>query len=668
MHPGSDEPRGGLTSLARGCDRMLDLGLVAFAAWTLVYQACALLGAGTDWAAAAGALALIPCAWLVLGGRRRKDRLEPVAAVAPRRGPPRWLLGANLVAGIAAAVTFAFTSVDWVVVWILWLLAAACAVAWTSGSSGATADPGPARVFWPEGLVVLAWAAGLAAFSLFVVSPDGDDAYYVHWIAWIAAHGEFPIRDVVYSDRVFPSLYFPPASSFEPLAGTIARLTSLSTPDVVYLLVPPVASFLAVLAQWRLLRTWRVPMVGLALSVALLFVLFDAEEHRMPGAFFIGRMWQGKVLFLWLLVPTLLVLLHRYAARPGPRRLALLAAAGVAAVGFTTTGIFVVPVIAAGCLAPLLLRAPGRALAGIVATSAYPAFAGVVTLTSGGRQPEVYTDADVIPGNLVHFVFGDGVLALLAVGAVLIGPLVLRAPFAGRMIAGAAVLVGVLFSPPLPREIFHLTDLGRVLWRLNWALPAAALLGALATGLLARHRPLLLRAAPAVAIGVAIVAAGQPLWSPGADARVASEPAWKRLPSEIRAAQAILARTRPGDVVLAPRQVSQTVLVLSGTVTTVSPRGFFTKAFRGIPAARVPARLRLQRFAEQGLGGPAGARRNGPEVRRALRVLGVDVACVARVHAGAEQLLLRAGYAPFWTGRRLVCLSAPPRGSRGDGR
>jgi hypothetical protein len=94
------------------------------------------------------------------------------------------------------------------------------------------------------------------------------------------------------------------------------------------------------------------------------------------GRFFVIRLWQGKAVFVAVLVPILFVFLHEYAERPTRRLLLLLAASGVAGVGLTTTAIFVVPVIACGSLLGLAFRAPRRAAAGFAALVAYPVLAG----------------------------------------------------------------------------------------------------------------------------------------------------------------------------------------------------------------------------------------------------------------------------------------------------
>jgi hypothetical protein len=677
-----DDRRAAGEGAARACDLALDATVVAFAVWTLVYQLCAVARVGAAWAAGAGLLLAAPGVWLVLrrapAGRPDDGAPAPEARRAPgaqrhdaagptwrpwpaRRGRSARLLGprplgaATAATALVAAGLFAFAPVSWGVVSVLWVLSAALAVAWTTARLEAEAPQEAARGGVVELAVVAGWAVGLAVLALLVVNPDRDDAYYVHLSTWIAAHGRFPLRDVVFSDEVLPALYYPPAPSFEALAGTVARLASLEAPTVVYLVVPALGTALSVLATWRLLRSWGVRMAGLALTVAMLFLLFHAEGHRAPGAFFLSRMWQGKVLFATILIPLLLVWLHAHAARPSRRGLALLAAGGVAGVGLTTSAIFVMPVIAAGGLAPLALRAPRAALAGLVATAGYPTVAAVVALAVGGRQAGRYTVADADPGYLTELHFGEGVLALLGVAAVLLGPPLLRRASAGRMLAATALLLGLLFAPGVPEAIFELTELGRVLWRLLWALPVAALLGALVDRAAGDARPALLALLLAALVCAAAALAGTPLWA-AQGVRVADRPALKRAPAQLDRARRILAQVRPGDVVLAPRPVSQTILVLSGTVTTVNPRWFFTKALRGVPEAHVPERLLLGAFAERAPG-PIPVARRGP-LRRALRVVGVDLACVRTRDAAGLRLVGSAGYGSPFAARDLRCLRA----------
>lgn len=617
----------------RAVDGVLDFLLIAFAAWTAIYHACLVLRIPASWAGLATVLAVVPAGVLAA----RPGRADPVPAAPPPRGASR-LLPVNAAAGVAAAVLFAFTDVPWVVVWSLWLVAAGCAVV---ASADRSAEVRAAVGGW-EVAIVAAWAVALALLALLLRGADADDAYYVHLASWVAAHGEFPLRDVAYSDQVFPALYFPPVFSFEALAGVVANAAHVSAPSVVYLAVPPVSGVLIVLAFWRLLRAWRVRARSAALTVAFVFLLFDAPEHLTYGSFFVARVWQGKVLFLVILVPLLLALLQEYAAGGGRRRLLLLFAAGVAAVGLTSSAIFVVPVIAAGGLAPAIVRSPRSAVAGLAAACAYPLGAGAVTLAVGGRAPAVYTASQTVPDVLAHYVLGTGVLALVALTAVLVGPTLLGRP--GRLVAGAVLLVGLLLTPGVPPIILDLTGLGRVLWRLNWALPAAALVGVLATAVAAPRG----RALTAAALCGAIVLAGTPVWSSphGGPLRIGL----RYKIGGTAAAHAILAQSGRGDVILAPRTIGHAIMVLSGDVTTVSLRRAFTRALTPVAEAHVPERKLLQRFSERGLGAVPPDR-----IRAALHMLGVDIACVQRHDRASRMVVRAAGYRSAVTTPALAC-------------
>jgi uncharacterized protein DUF6077 len=646
---------------ARAADRTLDFLVLAFAAWTAIYHVCLVLRLGVLWAGIAMAAALLPCAW---AARRSEPAQHDEGLPRDAPGPaPRLLAPAVVMLGLVAAALFAFTGTPWRVVWVLLAGAAAGAALLVRRRPPAAETPGGVRR--ADALVVLAWAVGLAVLSLFLVRADGDDTHYLHLASWIAAHGELPLRDVLFSDQALPAIFYPPVSSYEALAGTLARASGVAVPNVVYYGVPPLGSALAVLAMWRLLRAWGVRMVGVALTVAIVFLLWDTVpsatgDHKALGSLFVGRMWQGKILFLCVLVPVLFVLLGQYAARPSHRALVLLAAAGAAGVGLTITGVVLVPVIAAGCLAPLALRAPRRAALGFAATAAYPAASALVSVVVGARNAQDYLAEQVVPARLLHLVLADGVLALIAVGAMVLGPLLIPRVRAARMTASTTLLVVCLFAPGIPLLIFNVTGLGQVLWRLVWAVPIAALVGVLA----ARVRPPVV----AVALCAAIVLAGTPVWSvtePG----IASKPAWKRWPASVEATHAILRFARPGDTILAPGPISETILVVSGEVTTVAPRAFYASALLDVPGGHGRERLLLYGFTKHGLGRVVGEAPwheelpsrtiRAPDVRRALDAVGVDIVCMRRRFVGAVAMLREAGFRRVGGVPALTCVRAP---------
>jgi hypothetical protein len=642
--------------IARVCDGLLDFLVLGLAAWTVVYHVALVLRVDAVWAGVVGVAALVPCGLLAV---RREPAREPQPT--PRAGGRRSLgrfAVLNVAAGLSAAALFAFADAPWRAVWILWAPAAGAAVLVTSLRPAGWPAAKPAQESsweaWLTTALALVWAGVLAGVALFLVRGSEDDTYYVHLSTWIAEHGTFPLRDTIFSDEVFPAIIYPPLSSVEAAVGTVARATGLAAPDLAYYLVAPLVAMLGVLAVWRLLRAWQVPLAGVALSVGMVFLLWDAAEHRGLGNAIAGRSWHGKVALAAVLVPLLFVLLQQYVEQPTTRGLVLLAAAGTAAVGLSSTAVFLVPVVAAGCLAAIAWEAPRRAGVALAATVAYPVGAGIVAAAVGGRTAE--TNPYGLPGVLLHYVLDEGVLALVAAAAILVAPVLVPRAAGARMTATTALLVIVLFAPPVLKAVFDVTGLGRVLWRLLWAVPIVALVGVLAVGLAGRFRSPVLKVLPAALLCAAFVAWGTPVWSAG-PVHLASRPAWKRPPGTVATADWILSLARPGDVVLAPSKTSQTIAVMSGDVYTVSPRAVYALALRDTPGGYAWRRVVLGSFADDGLEGIVPRTTRLPEadeVVESLGLVGVDLACVVD-RPETRELLSVAGYEPVETDRDLVC-------------
>jgi hypothetical protein len=650
------------TRAARLTDCILDFFVLAVGAWTVVYHACLVLDVASAGALIAWAILLIPCAWLAFG---RHDT-QPRAALPPTEPWPRrrlaLVLGWYTIAAATGSAIYAFAETRWAFVWLVLLLTAAAGtgLAFLRAAGRVRLDLADdnARA-WPGALITFAWAGALAVFSLFLVRPSPDDTQYVHLSTWIAEHGEFPLRDTLFSAQVFPAIIYPPLSSFEALIGAVAAALGASAPGVTYLFVTPLATVLGVLSLWRLLRTWQAPMVGLALSTALVFLLMAAQEHRRLGTLFVGRIWQGKIVLLVVLVALLFVLLQTYSRRPAWRQGVLLAAAGAAAVGLTSSGTFLVPVLAAGCLAPLALRSARQAAGGFVAASGYPLGSLAVTAVIGSRRAGEDFASDVVAGELARLALGSGLFAFIAVGAALLGPLLIPSRRAGLMAAATVLVVVILYAPPVPPLIWELTGIGTVLWRLVWLVPVAALLGITATSVLGRGRQPLLRAVPAVLLCAALIVWGTPVWDFGT---VESTPSWKRSPESLTAARRILARAEPGDVVLAPQAIAQTLVIISADVSTVSPRVFYTLALEDVPEAHVRERLLLQSVLEPAIVAAMTTVPEGlgdDEIAHALRLVSVDVACVETRKNASLRAVEAAGYSPSFSVSGLTCLDAP---------
>lgn len=658
--PASAHPRASrLAGWPAGCDALVDLAVVGLATWTVVYHV-ALLG-GLDVTRAVllelVVLAVVGVAWW--RSRRDLDRLDRPGDLDRLDRPGRLdrplVVGTSLSAG-GAAVLLAVNG-PWPAVVVLWLLAALGGAAWAVLRLGG-APVGPREQHGPEGvLVCLAWAAALAVLSTFTLRPNPDDLYYVNLAQWVADRGTFPLRDTIFSDQSFPMSSWPPVASYDALTGTVARLVDAHAATVVYVGVPPVATFLSVLALWRLLRAWQVPLVPVALSVALVFLLFDAGPgYATPGNLFLTRLWQGKVILLCVVVPALLVYAVRYVERPTRARAAWLFAGGTAAVGLSTSAMFLVPLVAVAGIAPLLLRAPRRALVGCVAMASYPVATGVLTVVVGGHSADDFDSRRLYrfdPMWFGHQIFLDGLVALVAVTAVLAGALLIPHRGARLTTALLALATGVTFVPGVTELSYDLLGLGPTLWRVSWLVTVAALVGVLAASLASWRGLRALRFAAPVALVVALVGAGVPIWSEEAGVSLRRPPHWQRSSESVRAADLVTARVEPGGVVLAPPELAITIDVMTTRVKTVAPRKYFMDYLSEIPRFHYAERATAMDFVDPPPGSvPAGR----SEVVRALETIGVEQVCV-RADSGVSLAFLRAeGYQPSLRTYRFTCV------------
>jgi len=245
-------------------------------------------------------------------------------------------------------------SAPWLLVWVPWLVAAGADAWWAfrtlTAASGTDVDD-ELVLGRGEVAVVLGWAVALAALATFTLRPNPDDLYYVNLSQWVAEHGTFPLRDTIFADLTYPMSNWPPVASYDGLVGAVAHLAGTRAGSVEYLVVPPLATALSVLALWRLLRAWRVRQVAVVLSVALVFLLLDGtSSYGSPGNLFLTRLWQGKVILLCLLVPVLLVSALRFVERPS-RSTGLRLVLGGVAIGYGSAGL--APFLLAGLTAPL---------------------------------------------------------------------------------------------------------------------------------------------------------------------------------------------------------------------------------------------------------------------------------------------------------------------------
>jgi hypothetical protein len=657
---------------AAWCDGLLDAVVVLLATWTVVYHLCLVSRLGTTWALLLEVVALAATVVVLRRTCRRPAGWADLAHRQPRAGRTRARSLAAVAVG-AAVVAAVSTAADapFVLVWGPWLVSALSGTAWAARHLRTAPAPPRLEPVGPlEAGIAVGWALGLAVFSWWVLNPNADDLFYLNVSQEVADQGRFPLRDSLYSHLTLPMANWPPVASYDGLVGVVARLLGVRAGDVAYLAVLPIATALSVLALWRLLRAWRVPGVAWALSAALVFLLFDGGgSYATPGNLFVTRLWQGKIILLCVLVPMLLVYALRYVESPTRDRLVRLGLGSAAAVGLSTTAIFLVPVLALGGTAPLWRRAPRRALAGLAALAAYPLGAGLVTLLMGGRSADDFGERLLYRFDAAwigHQIFLDGGMALLGVLAVLVGLLLVPHP-AARVTTGVLVVTaGFVLVPGATRLSYDLTGLGPTLWRLSWVATVAALLGVGVAGgarwLQGRvPRPAGPLAGPAtVAVTLGVVAAlGTPVWtvaSSGASIRAPFH--WQRPPSSLTAADQVLRLAPPGSRVLAPDSLSIALAVSTTEVTTVAPREYYLQYLEHDPAFHYPERLALWHFVNDLEVDPPD--RFPPlsptALSEDLRRVGVDVVCTSAADTARYDELRALGLRPLMANPDYRCL------------
>ena len=334
--------------------------------------------------------------------------------------------------------------------------------------------------------------AGLAALlSLVMVRPDLDDVFVVNRSAWVAAHdGVFPDRDTIFSDNVLPvERSAALATSVEALLGSAAAVGRVSAAALTYLGFGPLIAALAVLATWRLLRGLGARSAAAATWAGTLFLVLDGAVHGSFGNFFAGRSWQGKAVFLLLVVPTLW---HHGAAygRTGLRRHLLALAAGVVAgLGLTSSSVLVAPpvVLAAVAATALDAGAPRRIarslvavvpalLAGFYAVFATPQRLGDAASVLGLLDVRRFLDSGTEPIAILRMVFGEGLAAYVALAAALTAWAVVGSRGSRMLLlAGPVVVFGAFLAPGVLDVLDAAGEADAVAWRTLWVLPLPAM-------------------------------------------------------------------------------------------------------------------------------------------------------------------------------------------------
>jgi len=505
------------------------------------------------------------------------------------------------------------------------------------------------RMSVPPAQLVLVLAGGLllATIVVFVRSANADDTFYVNRALHIvASNGPYPIRDTMFANQLYPNVLKPDlASSYEVLIGTVGWITHVDVRTLYYIVFPAIVSFLGVFTLWRLARTARTNVPIFAVAIAGIVMLLNTHPQGW-GAWAVLRSFQGKGVLPFLLIPWLWHHTTSDAARGMSRWLAWMVIGTIAAVGFTSTGGFVTPLVVAGGALAVLIRREPRDLR-LVGAAAIACIYPLAAAAAGGASLDVAASGigALSTSRAWSFALGAGTDLLVLTIVALVGWALVR----NRTLAyglGLVVLMIVVLQSPPSLHILAKLGLGKQMWRILWALPLPSVAGFVADAPLARGN---IGRVIAGVLGVFLVAGMYPGPRPvlGVDGHLSRRPTWDVDPDAMRAAERLVSLAHSGNVA-GPEQVSELVAMSSARVYDIAPRRVYTSPL----ATRVrgfhgPARLALH---EALRGSPI----TSAAFARDVRSLHVKALCVLIDAAESLQPALRtAGLRP--AGQDALC-------------
>jgi len=350
-------------------DRLLDASVAALAWWTLCCNATVLThGTGRQLLITAAVSGAALVALGVLWWRRRPGAGPAVStgASAPRGtqaelsgdATDRSTLTARLKLELRKprwwALLITFAVIAWwpskISNWALWGVPTALVVLFTVLSAREPwpprAEPSDAPPAWQRGaLWLLAIAAALITACLRL--PNTDDVLYVNMAVALADNPGRVLfsEDTLHGASVIPHTAYH-VHSFELLAGALSLITRIPPLEILHLGLSVFAGLLTPLAWWRLFRLLDPKRALWMVAVVMLwYVLEGTTPFSLPMHAF-ARLFQGKAVLATAGVAAITAYGIEFGLRPSWPRFFWLAAAQIAGLGLTSTGVWLCPLVA----------------------------------------------------------------------------------------------------------------------------------------------------------------------------------------------------------------------------------------------------------------------------------------------------------------------------------
>jgi hypothetical protein len=587
-------------------ETLLDFACVTLALWTLSCHLVVALHGSLSWAIdmfGVGACALL--IGLALYRHHDKGSLsETEVDMANGQAPPipalaLWPRAVGVALAVLGIAVFLLTR-DIVLLW--WSTVAGLLFGSIWVATDRQPNFAPARFTRRDAVILIMFGLIVVGITLVLHRWDADDVFYVGLAVDAADHPHLPLlqRDAMHGIAGLPlhlGLYR--VQSWEMLMAAVSYLSRIPATYCFHWLAASIAAFLMPLSWARLFRT-LVPSRWLWATATLIIVLLMVgDSPQWYGSFGPARIWQGKALFVSVLLPLLMAYGLEFGSRPNAQRGMLLAAAVVASVGATVNALWLAPVMAVLSVAA---AAPPRrlwpfAFGGALLASGYAIATGLIMM--GGAASELsssLTGASVdtwIRGSTR--MLGESNLLMFSMTA-LAAAWALSTLEPGRRFAALVpfAIWATVLNPYLATWVSaHVV--GPFYWRAWWAMPVPALL-ALVLTLEDADRvfgPLVGRIASAGLV-VGFVAFVPHISQFAADTGATlTRPRLKVPPTESRVAESLNREAGPRAIVVAPPHVGDLLPLLHHHAYPLEARHYLQTQREAVPMEELRQRRQM---------------------------------------------------------------------------
>jgi len=570
--------------------KIISTFLIAFAGWTISAQACVLLGWNIKDLLVLAPLVIFPLflACIFLPQTHRTNSLDTTTAVKPYKSYYKYLppSAITMLFILPAALYW-----SWIAFWTLAVLLLIVSLA-SPGSEIQSKSLNTIKIRSKSPpLIILLLAIAAIVLSYAVSRNDLDDSFYVAIAAFTSSNPEHSLLagDPMLGDAglplIFPSYRF---ASFELLSGAFAYLFSVPSMDVYYIYLLPVWVIASIAATFLLTKELIPKSWILAGVITFLLTLLLGEMHRSTANFSFVRLFQGKSVFLSVIVPAIFYLTARFFSKRGTNTdLFLLACCQVAAIGLSNFGMLAGPIAGFGALAsniPLALKGEKSKIYYTLAVLFIPLpyLINVALQLKGSPVMDLGTETAKDVWTSVFGVHQQYLVGIL----LLAGPVLAKDTITKwRLAVPPFIFFAIYLNPWLSDFISRYVTTPPVYWRIVWSFPilvfSAISFCMIATELF-KQKPYRLLLAPLSAIVLGLTFYSLPFNTLRSDniGKIESFAAWKVPSSDLLVAQKAVAMDQGNGMLLAPDEIAGIISRFEEHPRLVSTRGLYLDLLR----------------------------------------------------------------------------------------